>query len=298
MLKRNTGPNRPLRPDLLEGGGPSSYSYGGQRAVAPRAAGPAVSAGGKPDGKSLSVASIGKFATPLLFGVLGALFNWESRRADNYDALAELAQHRDPVIAATAFHLFERTTSECAPLNEQMIGEPYADMGCSLSPQHRVVLARMVTNAEFTGTATGSVSRVLPKDATLADLVDGLADPSFTVRFASANRLFAEDLDDPEAIRALLAFAGARFSDAGATSDGRYMALRLLEAAPDDAWLQSGRIDSARAGLDRIRDAARSGELVVGDATRSALDDLERRLARLAARQTPSASAAQSPANP
>ncbi len=103
--------------------------------------------------------------------VIGLYFSWESRRADNYQAVADLALSGDPNVAATAAETMELMTVDCrGEAATDLQAQRIRDIFCPLSTHHRFILNNMIAaireaeRAEMMATLEAVAEEAAPVD--------------------------------------------------------------------------------------------------------------------------------------
>lgn len=256
--------------------------------------------------------------------VIGLYFSWESRRADNYQAVADLALSGDPYVAASAAETMELMTVACrgqaaTDLQAQRIN----DIFCPLSTHHRFILNNMIAaireaeRAEMMASLDAAAVEAAPVEVVEGpELTDGTTDPpdvvasettqtqpakspdrlleqlndgSRTVRRSAVAQLERNNLNDGAFVDSLI----GQLEDPGRLGvlsvQGRFNVVYLLNQAPSSVWESEKRVDRCLAAIEGLYAREREGEAAIGDQTRAELNELK---SRLEARQAASADAA------
>ncbi|MEO1042264.1 MAG: hypothetical protein AAFX52_08235 [Pseudomonadota bacterium] len=253
----------------------------------------------------------------VLIALIGFYFSWESRRADNYQAVADLALSSDPNVAATAAETIEVMTIGCGgdaatDLQKQRL----SDILCPLSTHHRFILTNMIDaiDGADAGTVTGSqmisqASEPRPIDRELTERTSQTVDNTFAAeapvirerelpaRAQSPDRLLSmindgsrsarrgavaelerNSLGDGAVIDSLISQLEDPDAATQLTIQGRFNVVYLLNHAPDSVWESEERVERCIAAIDQMFAAERAGRMKLGDQTRSELNALRNRL--------------------
>lgn len=253
----------------------------------------------------------------VLIALIGFYFSWESRRADNYQAVADLALSSDPNVAATAAETIEVMTIGCGgDVATDLQKQRLSDILCPLSTHHRFILTNMISALDEADSNTMSGGQMVstpsdPRpidsqmterrsrtvtDAVVAEapttreralpapvespgrLLSRINDQSRNVRRGAVAELERNSLDDDAVVDALI----DQLEDPGLLSEltiqGRFNVVYLLNQAPDSMWESEERVDRCLAAIDEMFVRERAGRIKLGDQTRAELNTLRRRL--------------------
>ncbi|MEM6745835.1 MAG: hypothetical protein AAF608_00285 [Pseudomonadota bacterium] len=258
----------------------------------------------------------------IAIAVIGLYFSWESRRADNYQAVADLALSSDANVAATAAETMELMTVDCGgEAATDLQAQRIRDIFCPLSTHHRFILNNMISairEAEVAEAmaaldvsaaetaAPGLVDDSAGSDAEAADpdtpafdqqvqpsavspdtLLARINDGSRSVRRTAVAELERNNLSDDRFVDALIGELEDPSRLGDLTVQGRFNVAYLLNHAPSSVWESEERVDRCLAAIDQVYARERAGETAIGDQTRAELIQLKSRLdGRRAARAT------------
>ncbi|MEO1657904.1 MAG: hypothetical protein AAFR65_09295 [Pseudomonadota bacterium] len=267
----------------------------------------------------------------IAIAVIGLYFSWESRRADNYQAVADLALSSDPNVAGTAAETMELMTVDCGgDVATDLQQQRLRDILCPLSTHHRFILTNMIEaireaeRAEMLAMLDASAEEDTPvfvaeapaqddetgepdsgsgeegpapetQGPSIADapqrLVEQINDRSRSARRTAVAQLERTKLTDGAFIDTLI----DQLEDPGLLGDltvqGRFNVVYLLNQAPSSVWDSEERVDRCLAAIEQVYERERAGETSIGDQTRAELSELK---SKMEARQAARSSADQS----